>query len=837
MTSTPPESSSDALRLVLFGLAGSGKSALLAALGQVSKTQDALLGGRIEDHGNHLGSIAGNGGERSKNEITAYPIHFIPGKGAGDIEAVLVDSDGLAASNLLTRQRGLDEDSPEGSLAYEVGDADGLILVLDASTPPGQVEGQFAEFARFLETVQKARGARAEVAGMPVFLVLNKCDKLAKPSDSLVTWVERIEQRKRDLAERFKTFLADREEEKKAPPPETPTEQPQEDELQAYTGTFGRIELHVWATATRKPDLGGGKNESHEPYGVAELFRQALAEGSGYQGRCARAQRRLYVVSVGAVALVAVLLAIIVGLFVLHRNTQLTMLESRVRDFEFIDSTGSKPGLLASVDQLRMKKTRLEEIQANSYYAQLRPEMREKVDATHTNLADYIAYFEKLQARRSPTSEQTESVLEESLKQLRAEQAELREKWKATPVAPLLEQRITAGDALLKAVGDARDWYIRAQEEADRLYRVDGAGLEWPDWAEKVEKLLGPSNRPPFRPNDPIPKSPGTSLTYATALRFDTAENARRRWIDARDALRRLFAITSAVKLTSPREFKAAPLLDFADDFRLSATRPRLTQLETTNPEYKKRFVWEEVPQRLRPAVRRAALDQYQRLLKVGQAEVLARYRLAGKGSEETPARWEAVRAWLKSPEELAAWRELALALLRLTSSTPEDPVAELATFLGTKQFPIELDSITLEVPDRSGIRPRPGTRLVILHPASMRQPALTFEDSGSEVLDEARGVVRFTFRRTGALRLDYRPGDILWAELPLAGGKEKLVWSVSRSRVYLIDRLRNAPRRQALSATSLSEGKIQPDVHLIGKPEAGIPVIPDLLPPINGTE
>ena len=373
MTPTPPESPSDALRLVLFGLAGSGKSALLAALGQVSKTQDALLGGKIEDRGNRLGSIAGGGGERSKDEITAYPIHFIPGKGAGDVEAVLVDSDGLAASNLLTRQRGLDEDSPEGSLAYEVGDADGLILVLDASTPPGQVEGQFSEFARFLETVQKARGARAEVAGMPVFLVLNKCDTLAKPGDSLVTWVERIEQRKRDLAERFKTFLADREEEKKAPPPEEPTEQTQQEELQAYTGTFGRIELHVWATAIRKPDLSGGKNGGHEPYGVAELFRQALAEGSEYQARCARAQRRLYVVSVGAVALVAILLVFIVGLFALHRNTQVTMLESRVRDFKFLDSTGSRPGLRASVDQLRSKKTRLEEIEANSYYSQLDP--------------------------------------------------------------------------------------------------------------------------------------------------------------------------------------------------------------------------------------------------------------------------------------------------------------------------------------------------------------------------------------------------------------------------------------------------------------------------------
>src|SRR5450755_4158014 len=92
MTSTPPEPPSDALRLVLFGLSGSGKSALLAALGQASKAQDALLGGKIEERANRLGALAGAGDAPSRGEITPYPIHFIPGKGTGistrDVEAV-----------------------------------------------------------------------------------------------------------------------------------------------------------------------------------------------------------------------------------------------------------------------------------------------------------------------------------------------------------------------------------------------------------------------------------------------------------------------------------------------------------------------------------------------------------------------------------------------------------------------------------------------------------------------------------------------------------------------------------------------------------------------------
>jgi GTPase SAR1 family protein len=834
MTPNPPAPPSDALRLVLFGLSGSGKSALLGALGQVSQARDNLLGGKIEDR---LGTLAGAGGDHPKGEVTAHPIHYIPGQAAGstrDIEAVLVDSAGSAASSLLTRQKGLDDDSPEGSLAYEVGDADALILVLDASTPANQVEGQFAEFARFLETVQKARGARTEVAGMPVFLVLNKCDKLSERGDTLSSWMERIEQRKRDLAERFKAFLAEREDEEPAhPPDEEPSEEEQIQEMQTYTGTFGRIELHVWATAVRKPDFGG-KGGSHEPYGVAELFRQALAEGGEYQERCARAQRRLWFVSAVAVALVAVMLAITVGLFALHRNTQVTMLESRVRDFEFVNALGSRPGLRASVDQLRIKKSRLEEIEANRYYPQLEPEVRDRVESTHKEFGDYIAFFETLEARRSPTSEQAESALEESLKQLRADRAALPEKWKETAVAPMLEERVRAGEALQKAVGVARNWYLDSQEEADRLLRVDG--LDWTKWSEQVEKLLGASYRPPFRPNEPIPGAPGTSLTYAVAIRFDTATKAREGWLDARKRLRRLFALTSALKLTTPLEFKAPPLLDFSADFRLAAARPRLAQLEATYPEYKKEFLWDEVPARLRPAVQKAARAQYERLLKVGRDEVLARYRLSGKG-EETAARWEAVRVWLNAPAELAAWRELSLALLRVMSATVEDPVTELASFLGTKTFAVDLESVVVEVPDRSELRPRAGARLIVLHPASMRQPALAFEDSGSEVRDEARGVVRYTFRRVGPKRLDYRPGDALWAELPLAGGKEKLVWSTSRSQLYLIDRLRNPPLRQSVGATSLGEGKAQPEVRLTGRPEEGLPSVPDLLPAVNAPE
>jgi hypothetical protein len=76
-----------------------------------------------------------------------------------------------------------------------------------------------------------------------------------------------------------------------------------------------------------------------------------------------------------------------------------------------------------------------------------------------------------------------------------------------------------------------------------------------------------------------------------------------------------------------------------------------------------------------------------------------------------------------------------------------------------------------------------------------------------------------------------YRPGDRLWAELPLRGGKEKLVWSYGRSQYYQLDRLQNQPRRQGAMATSPDEGQllVEGDVRISFRPE--VPTVPELMP------
>ena len=43
---------------------------------------------------------------------------------------------------------------------------------------------------------------------------------------------------------------------------------------------FGQIDLHLWATAVKRPALAGSPPRPREPFGVAELFRLCREEAT-----------------------------------------------------------------------------------------------------------------------------------------------------------------------------------------------------------------------------------------------------------------------------------------------------------------------------------------------------------------------------------------------------------------------------------------------------------------------------------------------------------------------------------------------------------------------------
>ncbi|MFO0877524.1 MAG: GTPase domain-containing protein [Gemmataceae bacterium] len=849
MSPTAPPASpvdDDALRVVLFGLPAAGKSSLLGALGQAAVMQDHDLGGKLQASGPGLAALSRQLYEetprRTPEEVVPYPVRYYPLQASGRsvaeaIDAVLLDCDGQVANDILQRRKALAEDSPDGTLAHEILEADALILVVDASAPPRQLEADFAEFGRLLEAIETGRGERVEVAGLPVFLVLTKCDLLAEKSDSAGSWMDRIEQRKGEVGEKFRAFLAEREGPPTPPaagskPPAAGSKPPEEPKA----SPFGKIDLHVWATAVRRPALAGSPARPREPYAVASLFRQCLSEAAKYRRRHERSQQRLTRLVVAASLLIGVMTVLTATLFVVNANTRVSMLQARVEDFQFLDRGGPAERLKGGVDQLRGKLERLQEIHNDPSFPRLRPPFRDFIDERIEELTAYIPYLEKLLEQRSLALLQTEDELDRTIERLRNDLAPPREEWTDTRAGLLQRERLESAEALRKAVLAVRNWFLDAGDRAGRLWTFADypppMPVVWPEWTSRVETLIDPTRLAPFREADSIPGAAGGTLTFATAFRFDQVIEARSAWESERLKLSRLLDVVSAVGLAPATRTRPA-LLSLSRGITLAECKTRLAELTAAYPEYATTFIRDTLPEtildRLRPTLRR----QYEILLTPGRAEVLRQLRQGGKGAEETAARWEPVRAWLRKPVELTAWRELARVLLRLEDSSLVDPVQALATFLDQSQFTLDIRSVRLEIPESRGLHPRAEGRLIVHHPASMRQPALSLEVSGEPESDSLRRKV-YTFRLVEGQRLTYHPGDKLWAELPLRGGTERLTWSQGRSQLFQFERLHNPPRLQSATATTLGEGRLLDDVRLILRPEEGVPTVPDLLPSVQ---
>src|SRR5262249_59610843 len=94
--------------------------------------------------------------------------------------------------------------------------------------------GGLARVERVLGLMERGGGGGREVAGLPVFLVLTKCDLLAQPGDGPAEWQDRIAQRRQEVQAHFRRFLARDRRGEPAPP-------------------FGRLPLPVSAPAVPHP--------------------------------------------------------------------------------------------------------------------------------------------------------------------------------------------------------------------------------------------------------------------------------------------------------------------------------------------------------------------------------------------------------------------------------------------------------------------------------------------------------------------------------------------------------------------------------------------------------
>jgi GTPase SAR1 family protein len=814
----------EGVRIVLFGLPAAGKSSLLGALAQAAQSQEYLLHGHLTDVTHGLDELRhrlyDEQGRRTAEEVVPYPVDYEPfvgdGKAAAPTEhlgAILIDCDGRVANDLLVRRRSLDDDSPEGTLAREVLQADTLVLVIDASAPTTQLDADFAEFGQFLQLLEQNRGQRTEVGGLPVFLVLTKCDLLAQPNETPTTWMERIETHKREVSERFRAFLARR-------GPTAPA--------------FGRIDLHLWATAVKRPALAGVPAKPREPFGVAELFRQCLEKAEDFRELQQRSERRLFWTVGAAAGLVALFIALIVGVMLLRQDNRPSALQARVDTFRFNDRLTAAERFQAPLPDLRQRLAILHELRDDPDFANLQDKDKKYVEERLAELTEYVVYLEKLTRARRPAEAKTEEALQEIKDELQTRLALPHPDWAGTEAGRLHAQLLEQADALQKAVARARNWYLENSDDAQRLWTFAGKqtgpespAVNWRTWYADVEKALAPTRTAPFAETDRIPGAEG--LTYATVLGFDRVKEARADWDKNKARLERVRNVAAALGLVEAgKEHPPVLVIPRPPGFLLERARSRLQELQKFYPNFKDEMTLDGLPDAIRGEVAQAARTNYDYLLEPGRDAVLRHLREAGAGDAETAERWAAVHNWLIDPEELAAWRVLALVLAKLHETDPVDPVSALASFLQKTSFTLDVQRLTLEVPDSLKVKPPLGATLSLFL-VDPDHPALRFESSGDGKHDAQRRVTIYTFRPVEARRLTYHPGEAFWANLPLRDGYA-FTWTKCRSTLYQFEKLIRPPRLHKVGQNPV-EGDSAEGVRLTVSPPDGLPRVPDLLP------
>jgi hypothetical protein len=820
----------DALRIVLFGMPDAGKSSLLGALAEAAQTQEHLLNGHLNDLSGGLAELHhrlyDEKPRETLEEVVPYTVTFEPfatqgpGTAADRTEAVLVDCDGRVANEILTRRRALAADRANGELAQAILAADALLLVVDASADPSQVDADFQEFGRFLRLLEQNRGRRSDVGGLPVFLVLAKCDLLAQPGDTLAVWMERIEDRKRQVDARFRKFLARQQAEGPLP--------------------FGRIDLHLWATAVKRPELAGTPAKPREPYGVAELFRQAFALARLFQQRRTRSGHRLAWTVVGGAGVVAGMVALLTALLVNrpHEEPAVQELATKVESYRAREPQTASTRLR---EPLQRKISELTELQTDPQFSHLSQDQQNYVRTRLQELQDYRAYEEKLQALPRLDQMRNERELEDvenRLKRLTLP-AEHRPDWNQTDAALFHARLLEDVEALRKAAAEIEDWYNSLSQRGQELWtfagQKPGAPRAWPDWHREVQTLLARADAAPYRPADKVARS---SLTYQTVLRLDGVAAARTNWETIRHRLERVRDISAALGLSGTPPGRAP--LDIPAGFEAEQAAGRLQELQKLYPRFQQEFTGADLPEAIVSEIQQTAHRRYEHAMKAGQ-EVVLRHLLSvssspagreGKEGWETPETWARLQPWLAAPEDLKAWRVLATVLARLQDPAAEDPVSALAGFLRKDRFDLVLRRLTLEIPDDVKVRPQ-GKLVIHQFSGGEKNPPLLFEPTGEERHDARRRAMRYAFQPVNAGSLSYKPGDTSWADLLVENAGSSgwmLTWARNRSQVYQFERLSRPPRLHPKDKENTA-GEVQEGISLEVSPEGGVPKVPDLMP------
>jgi hypothetical protein len=839
----PAPGSTEPLRVVLFGLPQAGKSALLAALAQAQKEQAAPFDGEVAD-------VSGGLEQQRRlyydaipqptgGQTSPYPVRFRPpGAHKAVAEAWLVDSDGHIAQEMLQRPLPEEDEVPPGTLPRAVLDADALVLVLDATNPD---EDLFTEFGDFLARLERARAERGEVTGLPVYAVLTKCDLLARRDEDVVDWINHLEERKRQVGERLRAEL---------------------DEEGERPHDFGRLDLRLWATATKRPPLTGSPARPREPYGVAELFRQALGEAETFRDRRVRADRRLTwtVRGLGGLAggLVAMTLVLLTGLFQHHPSE----LERRIEANRLMEGTDLFDRLNDNLSLLQDRLAELRSFRQDPHFDELPQEVKKYVEDREAELVEYIDYLEEVQGTTFTVIAQNDEELRQQEQKLQKQLPLPHEEWAETGAGLLRQRRLDDLKLLGERANLAEGYYRSLRAHGINLWafgttRRTAGLIDWADWLDGVHRFEEEASQLPLS----VRVLPAASyVTPSTILEFDRVHQARALALSTVYELDTLRDIACALGLLED-PLRPDLLVLRASELTAPSVRQRYERLRnhpellgslaglggspgmglvlpatfypghpfvSAFPEYLEDFTLARVPQAARPEVQRAASTSYRFLLPPMRERVLEEYRRVRSGGEEKAADWKKVAAWLERGRQapdtpLRPYRRLALVLARLARPGAEDPLEILARFLERDEFRTTVVGASLTIPSDLSVAPPDQAELVIEHGTRTLKFPLKPEKTppGGNVY----------FFEGASQQLDYRLGDSLKASLVLRGNRSFL-WKESRTRTYAFECLNNPPLLVDKDQVEVAEraADVVLRLHYDGP---GLPDIPEVLPAV----
>jgi hypothetical protein len=505
-------------RLLLFGTPSAGKTSLLGALAQAAATQGALLKGQLADPDGDWGRLQKTtyADKASPTEASeSYDLRLQPSEnGAAPVEAVVTDPSGKSAQEILrSRQPVLDMDT--------------MLLAVDASLNGKQLAEEFQQFAHWLIALRRARGKRTEIGELPVYLVLTKCDLLAKKEDTFAKWMQRIEEGKRRIDERFREFLKEQ-----------------------GTG-FGTIQLQLWATAIKRPLLADRPAKAQEPFGVAELFRQCLQSAADFQERRRASQGRLQNLVVGALGMVAMLTLVVALLFEFQPGVHHSGLDERLQTLLPKKDAPAKERLQGSLKKLEEKQKTLKTIENDPDFARLPEQTQEAVAKYDAELEQYLQAKQlavvMLKLPHLAKNQDEFKEMEKSVASF-ALPADYAKDWAETPLARQIQKVRKEYDALHAALKDEEKW-MRGQIDADttllkkgtkiysKLLNKEKLEAEEPEaWQREYRAHMSPKFA---TPREEVVK--GVSrLTYEDLAKFEQVQKAQKDWDASKGELRRM---------------------------------------------------------------------------------------------------------------------------------------------------------------------------------------------------------------------------------------------------------------------------------------------------------